>query len=123
MDTITDDLQRYLNGEGEFNGKPLLIINNDFRVTTGQIYSRLCREGQFGFALGMGLVKRGSDRQFRQLSFVEWREAILRIFAFARLQEPVGAAPRRLVILDEPPQIFLAPNRVGGINMSSFSRW
>jgi hypothetical protein len=46
MHTITDDIQRYLNGEGEFDGRPLLIVNNDFRVTTGQIYARLCRDRQ-----------------------------------------------------------------------------
>lgn len=98
---------KYLNGEGEFEGRPVLVVNNDLRVTTGQIYSRLCQEDQFGFTLGKGLMKRGSDRQFRQLSFAEWKEAILRIFAFARLQESVGEAPRRLLILDTPPPIFL----------------
>lgn len=107
MNTITEDIQKYLNGEGEFDGRPLLVVNNDFRVTTGQIYSRLHREGQFGFALGKGLVKLGSDRQWRQLSFKEWESAILGIFALARLQEEVGSAPRRLLILDEPPKFFL----------------
>jgi hypothetical protein len=111
MQTITEDVQRYLNGEGEFGGRPLLITNNDLRITTGQIYSRLCREDQFGFALGKGLVKRGSDRQWRPLSFVEWREAILRIFAFGLLQEQVGDAPRRLLILDEPPHMFLVTTK------------
>jgi len=59
MKTITDDVQRYLNGEGEFEGRPVLVVNNDFRVTTGQIYSRLHQDDQFGFAIGRGLVKRG----------------------------------------------------------------
>lgn len=83
------------------------VVNNDFRVTTGQIYSRLCVDDQFGFAIGKGLVKLGSDRQWRPLSFKEWEEAILGIFTLAKLQEEVGAAPRRLVILDTPPVFFL----------------
>jgi hypothetical protein len=107
MHIIIDDIQRYLDGEGVFDGKPVLVVNNDFRVTTGQIYSRLCADHQFAFALGKGLVKRGSDRQWRQLSFAEWRVAILELFAFARLQEPVGEAPRRLLILEQPPALFL----------------
>ena len=56
-------MQRYLNGEGEFEGGPVLVVNNDFRVTTGQIYSRLCQDDQYAFAVGKGLVKLGSDRQ------------------------------------------------------------
>jgi hypothetical protein len=33
MKTITNDIQRYLNGEGEFEGKPVLVVNNNFGVT------------------------------------------------------------------------------------------
>jgi hypothetical protein len=107
MDAITEDIQCYLNGEGEFDGRPVLVVNNDLRVTTGQIYARLCCDNQFAFAIGKGLVKRGSDKQWRPLSFKEWETAILPIFAFARLQESVGEAPRRLLILDSPPSMFL----------------
>lgn len=90
MKTITDDVQRYLNGEGEYEGRPVLVTNNDFRVTTGQIYSRLCQDEQFGFAVGRGLVKLGSDQQWRPLSFEEWQQAILGIFTLAKLQEGVS---------------------------------
>jgi hypothetical protein len=107
MKTITDDVQRYLDGEGTFEGRPVLVTNNDFKVTTGQIYSRLCQDSQFGFAIGRGLVKLGSDRQWRPLSFEEWKSAILETFTLAKLQEEVGEAPRRLVILDSPPPFFL----------------
>jgi hypothetical protein len=107
MDTITENIQRYLDGEGAFNGRPVLVVNNDFRVTTGQIYARLCRDDQYGFAIGKGLVKQGSDRQWRPLSFPEWEQAILGIFTLAKLQEQVGVAERRLLILDEPPKFFL----------------
>jgi hypothetical protein len=105
--TITENVQQYLDGEGKFEGKPVLVVNNSLAVCTGQIYSRLCAEDRYRFAVGKGLVTKGSDRQFRSLSFAEWSEAIRRIFAFARLQEQVGEAPRRLLILDEPPRIFL----------------
>jgi hypothetical protein len=107
MDTIIQDVQRYLDGEGEYEGRPVLVVNNDYRVSTGQIYSRLCADDRFRFAIGRGLVKQGSDRQWRALSFEEWESAILGIFALARLEEEVGQAPRRLVILDEPPKFFL----------------
>jgi hypothetical protein len=107
MDTITNDVQRFLDGEGEFGGRPVLVVNNSLMICAGQIYSRLCSDDQYGFAIGKGLVKKGSDRQFRPLSFAEWSEAIQRIFAFARLQEEVGNAPRRLLILDTPPSMFL----------------
>src|SRR5271166_2201505 len=98
MKTIADDVQRYLDGEGEFEGRPVLVTNNDFRVTTGQIYSRLHQDDQFAFADGKGLVKRGSDQQWRPLSFKEWETAILEIFTLAEFQEQVGEAPRRLVV-------------------------
>jgi hypothetical protein len=108
METITDNIRRYLDGEGEHHGRPVIVVNNDLRVVTGQLYSRLCADDHFAFATGKGLVKRGSDQQWRQLSFKEWETAILDIFTFAKLQEPVGEAPRRLVILDAPPSLFLA---------------
>jgi hypothetical protein len=108
METITENIQQYLDGEGKFKGNPVIVINNDLKIATGQIYSRLCEDEQFAFAVGKGLVKRGSDRQWRALSFKEWEKAIMRVFVFARLQEAVGAAPRRLLILDGPPALFLA---------------
>lgn len=107
MHTISENVQEFLDGEGKLGGRPVLVVNHDFRVTTGQIYARLCQDDQYGFAIGKGLVKKGSDRQFRPLSFEEWKQAILEIFAFARFQEAVGEAPRCLEILDEPPQLFL----------------
>jgi hypothetical protein len=107
MDTITENVQRYLDGEGKFKGNPVVVVNHDITIAVGQIYSRLSANDQFAFAVGKGLVTRGSDRQWRQLSFKEWERAILRIFVFARLQEAVGEAPRRLLILDGPPALFL----------------
>jgi hypothetical protein len=94
MNTITENVEQYLNGEGKIGDQPVLVTNNDFRVTVGQIYSRLCQDDQYGFAIGKGLVKKGSDRQFRPLSFTEWKEAIVEIFVFARFQGAVGVAPR-----------------------------
>jgi hypothetical protein len=107
MNYITEDIQTYLNGEGKYDGKPLLITNNNFAVTTGQIYARLCQEETLAFSIGKGLVTLGTDRQWRPLSYKEWEEACLRLFAFARLQEPVGAGPRALIILEQPPKLFL----------------
>src|ERR1700722_9449547 len=100
MSYITEDIQLYLDGEGRYEGKPVIVVNNNFLVTTGVIYSRLCQEEEFAFAVGKGLVKLGTDQQWRQLSYAEWQEVCLRLFTFARLQEGVGEAPRRLVILE-----------------------
>jgi hypothetical protein len=107
MSYITEDIQTYLNGEGKYNGRPLLVTNNNFAVTTGQIYARLCQEDNLAFAIGKGLVTLGTDRQWRQVSYKEWEEVCLRLFAFAKLQEPVGDGARRLVVLDELPRLFL----------------
>ena len=92
MDRITHNIQRYLDGEGKHKGHPVIVTNHDIRVAIGLVYSQLCADEQFAFAVGKGLVKRGSDRQWRALSFKEWETAILDIFTFAKLQEPVGEA-------------------------------
>src|ERR1700680_961985 len=107
MSYITENIETYLNGEGKYNNRPLLVTNNNFSVTTGQIYARLCQEENLAFAIGKGLVKLGTDQQWRQLSYKEWEALCLELFTFARLQEGVGEAPRRLLILDQLPRFFL----------------
>jgi hypothetical protein len=108
---ITDpsDIAAVKRGEGELNGKPVLLVSSDMASATKRIFAELAKTPVLAIVGGLGLcIKVDAKPPWRKISLAEFRALVLE--AFTLVKEQIGDGGKsRLEVLDGPPNALWLP--------------